>query len=84
MDLLPAFQEKPAMVKSGLHRASDLGSFHAFDPNQLHIATGAHKIDLRLPVSEDMDMSRFMISDKNDDTQAKSAQDSDHKLNNLS
>jgi hypothetical protein len=77
MDFLPTSEQDRLLLKDNPHRTADLNAGHAFDPNQLRIAIGASQIDLGMTVTEDVNMGRLVIVNKDDHAQTLSAKYSD-------
>jgi hypothetical protein len=78
MDFLPPSQQQRLLFKNNPHRAADLNTGHAIHPNQFGRAIGTSQIDLGMTITENVNMGRLMIVNKDDHTQPVSAKHSDH------
>jgi hypothetical protein len=78
MDFLPPSQQQHLLFKNNPQRAADLNAGHAIHPNQLGRAIGTPQIDLGMTITENVNMGRLVIVNKDDHTQPVSAKHSDH------
>jgi hypothetical protein len=76
MDFPPPRQQIVPPLDDDFHGATNFASCRR--PIRASGAFGADQIDLRLSVAEHMDMSRLVVIDEDDESQAASAMDSDH------
>jgi hypothetical protein len=78
MDFLPPSQQQRLLFKNNPHRAADINTGHAINPNHLRSAIGTSQIELGMTITENVNMGRLMIVNKDDHTQPVSAKHSDH------
>jgi hypothetical protein len=79
MDILPSGEQQRLLFDHNPYGAAHLAAVHALGRDQLGCTTSADEIDLGVTVPEDVDMRRFMVIDKDDDTETTSTDSGDHK-----
>jgi hypothetical protein len=84
MDILPSHEKQLVLLCHHAHGAADFGTGHAVCPDKFGCAICPGQVDLGFTVTEDVDMGRFVIVDKNDHPQTMRANDSDQFRYNLS
>jgi len=78
MDFLPPSEQERLLLKDNPHSTADVNAGHALNPNQFWGTIGTAQIDLGMTVTEDVNMGRLVIVNKDDHAQALSAKNSDH------
>lgn len=67
MDFSPSIQKSILLFGDDFHGAAYIAAFHSIGPDQFRLAAWPYQVDLGLPVTEGVHMSRFVIVQKDYD-----------------
>jgi hypothetical protein len=78
MDFPPFGKELFLLVTNHLHSPAQIVRLHTLCPDKSRSPVWTDQVDLGLPVSKDVDMSRLVVVRENDDAQPIGSVDRDH------